>query len=401
VTDPSHQNPLLDASIGAADRGVALLPLGPVSASDPLAALVAAREGMALSWEPPREGALTKALHVLPPTALVATGLVAAAEAARAGSFVAGSGTLYQAINPAGQSLVASSAVPGGFLSATTAAGSSQIAGGAVFVPAAGAAAALLPVAALAATVVGVQLWSHHQLSKKLTKIQKSIDALQQAWDEREESRFVSSIQTLDLASLVWMDDPNQDLERLVPGFGNAAADLRTQQVQARKNIATWREELDELSTREHVYARDFKKTAFGGPRNDPRRFLPYQMIRTDLALESHQRLAMLQLGVAAARESTESPLIGFRERVSAQLGEDSDLRLELRSILDVLMQLPHCIGARDAFSDEPVRVVQGLMDLNRSLPTEPDPRRVIETTHRELTYTVASDRSVNILAAA
>jgi hypothetical protein len=197
------------------------------------------------------------------------------------------------------------------------------------------------------------------------------------------------------------MDDPNQDLERLVPGFGNAAADLRTQQVQARKNIATWREELDELSTREHVYARDFKKTAFGGPRNDPRRFLPYQMIRTDLALESHQRLAMLQLGVAAARESTESPLIGFRERVSAQLGEDSDLRLELRSILDVLMQLPHCIGARDAFSDEPVRVVQGLMDLNRSLPTEPDPRRVIETTHRELTYTVASDRSVNILAAA
>ena len=401
MTSFSHENPLLDASIGEADRGIALLPLGAVSSTDPLAALMAAREGMALSWGPPREGAVAKALHVLPPSALVATGLVAAAEAARGGAFVAGSSTLYQAIIPAGQSLVASSAIPGGFLSATTAAGSSQIAGGAVFVPVAGAAAPLLPVAALAATVVGVQLWSHHQLSKKLTKIQKSVDALQQAWDEREESRFVSSIQTLDLAALVWMDDPDQELERLVPGFGNAAADLRIQQVQARKNIATWRETLDELSAREHVYSRVFKKTAFGGPRNDPRRYLPYQMVRADLALESHQRLSMLQLGVAAARESTDSPLIGFRERVSGQLAEDSELRLELRSIVDQLMALPHVIQPLDGFSDEPVRLVQDLMDLSRSLPAEPDPRRVIETTHRELSYTVAANRSVNILAAA
>lgn len=400
MTGTTNQNPLLDPSVGAADKGIALLPLGPVTSGDPLSALVAAREGMALSWSPPHEGAIAKALHVLPPTALVATGLVAAAEAVRAGAFVAGSGTLYQAIIPAGQSLVASSAVPGGFLSATTAAGSSHIAGAAVFVPAAGAAAPLLPVAALAATVVGVQLWSHHQLSKKLTGIQKSVDALHQAWDEKEENQFVSSIQTLDLASLVWMDDPQQDLERLVPGFGTAAADIRTQQVQARRQITSWQAALSALASRENVYSNDFKKTAFGGPHGDPRKFLPYQMIRADLALESHQRLAMLQLGVAAARESQQSPLEGFRERLATQLEEDATLRLDLRSIVDDVMRLPHCIGVRDAFSDEPVRVVQTLMDVTRSLPSEPDPRRVIETTHRELTYTVAEDRSVRILAA-
>lgn len=392
---------LCDPARGAASRGVALLPIGGPTADDPLTALLAAREGFALGWDD-RPGAMGPLLHTLPPTALIATGLVAAAEAARAGTFVAGSGTLFQAIIPAGQSLVASSAVPGGFLGATTAAGSSSFAGAAAFVPVtATAIGPALGAAALATAVIGVQLWSHHQMSQQLKRLESKIDDVRSTIEGRSESQLVSAIDALDQATLAWMDDPSQDLHALVPGFDAAAHEIRTHRTHARKSLMSWQRELDGLASAKDVNVSAFKKSLFGGPSKDPRSYLPYQLVLADVALGSHQRLLALQHGIATAREQSRAPLSGFRARLTGELELDAQLRSDLRKTIDALVRLPLVIRPTDGFSDEPIRIVQTLLRVHGELPPESDARETLDVAPQTLNYRVAEGHAVEILGAA
>lgn len=375
-------------------QGAAIIPLGEgATDSDPLRRLLVSPESLTLHWDD-RPGSGWNVRQSLRAGGASAAALSSVALAVRAGAS-SGSGTLYRAIIPAGQQLMASSKMAGAFIGATTVAGAKGITGASILVPASAAGmAAAAPVVALVALTAGLAYLAERDQQRRLEEIRAAVAGVRRELDLERVSRLQGAELALQQVEMALLDDPGVVVEQVVPGFGSAGNHVRGARARGITLLTRWRKTVEDADRMEKVRRGWLVSPSRLGPLDDRDRAFLLDVLETDRAFAAHQRLAALQNRLVHGLD-TPTPMVRLLATLERVTAEDEEHRRELRELcyrlprlrLDSPDAIHELLNVSDSLGAD-VNPVQGVVEKSASVAFQVHPDGTVDLMERRRTST-------------